>query len=363
MKNRIQNLDALRGFLALCVVIYHIPQISSTVGLPSFSDFPIFHRGHQAVLVFFSLSGYLIVGLLYDEKKRFGFISIKKFYIRRVLRLYPVYYLVLFFGFIYYHYILQLFNIPFAINYNLIEGIAWNVGFFPNIFNVLYEPGSILLVLWSIGIEEQFYLFIAPLLSLLAVKRYIKYLIVFTIIYFTIYHIELFSFLSKFYFVYYFMSAAGVFAILDRHGYSLYFRIFFLRVCLYMLFILHLTTDLFQFNVVLINNIFELILYNLLIVNLANDSCISIKSKIINYLGKISYGIYMYHMIVVNFVLFIFLKIQDSIQLNDWVTISLINIFCILGTVLVSHLSYRYFESIFLKLKVRFRKSDKGIGV
>ena len=177
MKNRIQNLDPLRGFLALCVVIYHIPGVSNSVGLPNFSDLPIFQRGHTAVSVFFSLSGYLIIGLLYDEKKRFGFISIKNFYIRRVLRLYPVYYIVLFFGFFYYHYLLPKFNIPFEINYNLMEGIAWNVGFLPNVFKGLYDPGGILLVLWSIGIEEQFYLFIAPLLSLLAINKYFKYLL------------------------------------------------------------------------------------------------------------------------------------------------------------------------------------------
>jgi len=356
MIKRIHNLDPLRGFFALCVVIYHIPGLSNGVGLPNFSDLPIFQRGEQAVLVFFSLSGYLIIGLLYDEKKRFGFISIKNFYIRRVLRLYPVYYIVLFFGFFYYHYLLPKFNIPFDVNYNLMEGIAWNVGFLPNIFKEFYNPGTILTVLWSIGIEEQFYLFIAPLLSLLAINRYFKYLLIFTILYFVLYHTEVFSFLRRFHFLFFFMSTAGVFAILERYGFSVHFRSLSLRVCVYILFMLHFTTDLFQFDEILIKNLFELILFNLLIVNLANDNKLNIKSRILNYIGKISYGIYMYHMIVLNLVLFIFLKIQNSISLNNWVIILLINISSILGTILISHLSFRYFESFFLPLKKRFRK-------
>lgn len=360
MNKRIQNLDPLRGFLALCVVIYHIANLSNAVGLPNFTGLPILHRGHTAVLVFFSLSGYLIIGLLYDEKKRFGFISIKNFYIRRVLRLYPVYYIVLFFGLFFYLYLLPKLNIPVEINYNLMEGIAWNVAFLPNVFKELYDPGAILLVLWSIGIEEQFYLFIAPLLSLLAINRYFKYLLIFTVFYFAIYHIEVFSFLRRFHFLYYFMSTAGVLAILERYGFSIHFRPLSLRVCVYILFILHFTTDLFQFDEFLVKNLFELILFNLLIVNLANDYKLNIKSRILNYIGKISYGIYMYHMIILNLVLFIFLKIQNSISLNNWVVILLINISSILGTILISHLSFRYFESFFLTLKKKFRKEDNN---
>lgn len=358
MKERIQNLDPLRGFLALCVVVYHIPQISNTVGLPNFSDLPIFNRGHQAVLVFFSLSGYLIIGLLYDEKDRFGKINIKNFYLRRILRLYPVYYLVLFFGFFYYHYLLPKFSIPFNINYNLIEGIAWNIGFLPNVFKALYEPGGILIILWSIGIEEQFYLFIAPMLSLIQTNKYFKYLLIFTIIYFIIFHIDYLSFLRTFSLLYFFMSAGGLLAISNRIGITLHFKSLFLRVLVYVIFILHFTTDFFQFDLRILHDAFEVILFSLLIVNLSNDNDFKIKSNIVNYVGKISYGIYMYHMIVVNCVLFLFLKIQDKIIIPEWSTIILINIACIFGTLLLSHFSYKYYESYFLTLKQKFRKED-----
>ncbi len=75
----------------------------------------------------------------------------------------------------------------------------------------------------------------------------------------------------------------------------------------------------------------------------------------LDFLGKISFGIYMYHMIVVTFVLFIFMEISKFISMNEIIVILLINILSILGTVLISHLSFKYFESYFLNQKKKFR--------
>jgi peptidoglycan/LPS O-acetylase OafA/YrhL len=358
MSSRIKNLDPLRGFLALCVVIKHIPLISNTVGLPKFSDFPIFHRGNEAVLVFFSLSGFLIIGLLFDEKKKFGAISIKQFYIRRMLRIYPVFYLVLIFGFTYYHFLLPLFNIPYINSYSLIEGIALNVFFLSNVFLVDFEPGAILQVLWSIGIEEQFYLLIAPLLSLIPLKRFRNYLLAFTVIYFIIYHLDFFTFLKKYYLLYFFMSAGGLLAILMRLGHTVHFKNLKLRILVYTLFFLSFFTDLLLFESDFIQEAVQLVLFNLLIVNIANEDRFEIKNKAANYLGRISYGVYMYHMIVINLVLFVFMKLQENVQMADWIVILMINIISIIGTVIISHLSFKYYETYFMKLKHKFRKKD-----
>lgn len=355
MSKRIPNLDALRGLLAICVVIYHIPRISNTVGLPYFAEWAILNRGHEAVLVFFSLSGYLIIGLLYQEKHTRGAISIKDFYVRRALRLYPVYYLVLFFGLFFYHYLLPVLGQPFEVDYSIMEGIAWNVGFLPNVFNTLYKPGAILTVLWSIGIEEQFYLFIAPLLSYLSINKYFKCLLILTISYFIIFSIGVFPVLRKFDFLYFFMSGAGIIAVLEKRGFKLHFKYFALRCSVYLLFFVYFTTDLLRFDERIIANIFELVLFNMLIINISNESKISISYKMLDFLGKISFGIYMYHMIVVTFVLFIFMEISKFISMNEIIVILLINILSILGTVLISHLSFKYFESYFLNQKKKFR--------
>lgn len=356
MKMRIKNLDSLRGLLAILVLLYHLPLVSRAVGLPYFNDLPIFHRGYHAVAVFFCLSGYLIIGLLYDEKKRTGGIDIKNFYIRRVLRLYPVYYLVMFFGFFFYHYLLPTLNVPFQINYDLYQGLLLCIGFLPNVFAKLYDPGSILSILWSIGIEEQFYLTIAPVLFTLPLHKYSKYLLIFTIVYFIAFHTEMLSILMEFGLFYFFMSMGGLLAIWELKGYSITFKSFAMRVLVYVVFVVHFATNLFQFENVMVQNGFELILFNLLIVNLANDERITMGFKFANYLGRISYGIYMYHMIVINFVLFVSLEIQKRMALDTWTTVLVINAITLLLTIFVSHISYKYFELYFLRLKKRFRK-------
>lgn len=355
MKGKIKNLDALRGFLAIVVVIFHIPGISETLKLPNFSNLPIFQRGSDAVLVFFCLSGFLIIGLLFDEKKNFGFINIKRFYMRRILRLYPVYYFVLFFGLIYYHYLLPYFNIPFETNYNLLEGIAWNIGFLPNIFKSLYEPGAILEILWSIGIEEQFYLLVAPLLAITPLNKFFKYLLLFTLIYFIIFNVPIFSVFERFYMVFFYMSAGGALSILMKKGVRVHFSSAYLRIIIYLLFTLYFFTDILIFSNQIISHSFKLILFNLFIINFSNDEFITIKSKFINYIGKISYGIYMYHMIVVNLVLFIFSKLIGELSIPNWSIILLINFTCLAGTFIISHLSFKYYETYFIKLKQKFR--------
>lgn len=355
MKQRIKNLDPLRGFLALMVLLYHLPLVSKSVGLPYFGDLPIFHRGYHAVAVFFCLSGYLIIGLLYDEKKRKGSIDVKGFYVRRILRLYPVYYLVLLFGFLFYHKILPLFNVPFKINYDLGTGLALCIGFLPNVFAKLYDPGSILSILWSIGVEEQFYILIAPVLFLLPLQRYARYLLLFSIIYFVIFHTETFSLLFEYGFFYFFMSVGGMLAVLEREGKRIWFRSYGLRLLVYLMFVLYFTTDLLMTDSALLQHAMELVLFNLFIVNLANDDRITINNKFLNYLGKISYGIYMYHMIVITFVLFVFLELQKRMSLDGWPTVVAINFMTILLTILVAHISYNYFELFFLRLKKRFR--------
>lgn len=355
MNSYVKNFEPLRGFLALCVVIYHIPGISNTVGLPYFGELPIFQRGPEAVAVFFCLSGFLIIGVLFEEKKKFGKISIKKFYIRRILRLYPVYYLVLIFGFTYYHFLLPLFKVSFEINYPLFEGIALNIFFLPNVFKSLYEPGAILEILWSIGIEEQFYLLIAPIVSITPLKRLHHYLFFFTLIYFTIFHTQFFTFLGKFYMVYFFISAGGFLSIMTKMGLTVHFKSFSLRLVVYLLFLLFFLTDLLKFQNEIVKHGTMMLLFSAFIVNLANENRFETRNNLLIYLGKISYGVYMYHMIIINLVLFIFLKIPWLNNLHNAVIILLINILSILGSVLVSHISFKYYESYFLGIKNKFR--------
>jgi len=354
---RLPNLDVLRFFLASLVVIYHTSVFCRGRGLPFYDELPVFHKGVEAVYMFFILSGFLIIRLIYKAKQRDAF-SISKFYIRRILRIFPLYYLVLFFGFAYYHFILPQLNIPFEINYNLSDGLLLTVFFVPNIFTTLYDPGAIIQVLWSIGIEEQFYLFIAPLLFIIRKNWILKALVLLTIVYFGVYHLNGFTFLRKFHFVYYFLFTGGIVAILEERK-----QLEFLKsntiipICSVVLVLIYFLTNWFDLQNLILKNLIACIVLGLFVHTIAcNNLGVIVKNRMLNYFGTISYGIYMYHVIIINAVAFLFLKIENKWFLNDVMTIVLINILTFVLTILIAHFSYKYMELRFLNLKNKFRE-------
>ncbi|WP_369993119.1 acyltransferase family protein [Winogradskyella sp.] len=350
------NLDPLRFILASLVIIYHLPQLCRNQGLPYYLDAPIFNRGNEAVYMFFVLSGFLIIRIIYSAKLRHAF-SIRNFYIRRVLRIFPLYYLIVAFGFLFYWIVLPFLNIPFENNYNFVEGVSLAIFFLPNVFAELYKPGGILEVLWSIGIEEQFYIIVAPLLFLIRNKWVLAVLMFVTIAYFIVFHIEQFFYLKQFYMVYFFLFFGGIIALLEEKK-----KLEFLKtrkvvpVLIVVLTLLYFTTTIFLFNSRVLYNLTTTILFGMFIHTVAhNNHGITVRHKFLNYLGQISYGIYMFHVIALNTVVFLFLKLKPYQLFNDLVTIILIYVLTFAITILMAHISYKYFESYFLKLKNKFR--------
>ena len=75
------NLYALRFILALFVIIYHIPRFSQALGYPFYYGLSFFSKGSLAVYYFFSLSGFLIIRLIYleiNKTKKFNFYQQRK---------------------------------------------------------------------------------------------------------------------------------------------------------------------------------------------------------------------------------------------------------------------------------------------
>src|SRR5829696_2370093 len=150
------GLNALRAIAALAVVITHItfelgtfnldPSIFGTFknGLPRGLDLAGF-----GVSIFFAISGFLITFLLQNEKEVQP-INIKNFYLRRILRIWPLYYLYL---------VIAVLTIT-ILGYDLeIRSLLLYVFFAANIPYILNIPLKFLSHYWSIGVEEQFYLF------------------------------------------------------------------------------------------------------------------------------------------------------------------------------------------------------------
>jgi peptidoglycan/LPS O-acetylase OafA/YrhL len=141
MKNKIPSLDGLRALSILFVLIGHV-QVANL----KLHDAPGAQIG---VNIFFVISGFLITLLLLKEETKSGTISLKGFYIRRVIRIFPVYYftLLVYFG-------LQLLNVFYLTPTSWITSITYTKYFNFNNDPGDWETGHF----WSLSVEEHFYL-------------------------------------------------------------------------------------------------------------------------------------------------------------------------------------------------------------
>ena len=91
-----EGLNALRFFAAFLVVIHHAEAVRKKNGLFNLDWLSFFKNGGNAVTFFFVLSGFLITYLLLKEDNQTGETSIKTFYLKRTLRIWPLYFLMFF---------------------------------------------------------------------------------------------------------------------------------------------------------------------------------------------------------------------------------------------------------------------------
>jgi peptidoglycan/LPS O-acetylase OafA/YrhL len=162
-------LTEMRFFTAFAVLIHHVETTRNVMGLGPYPQGLMQVMGPNGVRVFFVLSGFLITHLLLSEVKRTGTVAVKKFYIRRALRIWPLYYALLAVSFL----IPTAFFVMKADSQMTLWAIAQMQDFWPkitlfccmlpNLAIFLYQPVAVFAQAWSIGVEEQFY-FIWPVL-------------------------------------------------------------------------------------------------------------------------------------------------------------------------------------------------------
>ena len=142
LAGRLASLDGWRAFSIILVLGSHCIRSNGFPAelLPVFSIFD----GSLGVRMFFIISGFLITWLMLKEKETTGSISLKNFYIRRALRILPVYY-----TFLLALLLLQIFT-PFSQ-----QPVHWlgNLTFTTNFTGATWSSGH----LWSLAVEEQFY--------------------------------------------------------------------------------------------------------------------------------------------------------------------------------------------------------------
>lgn len=161
------SLNGLRFIVAFLVIIHHIEQIKAIYGIPNNWESGVIQiLGEQGVSLFFVLSGFLITYLLLEEEKQTGTIKLKDFYVRRILRIWPLYF---FTGFLALAVLPQIpmFIMPGYghdfIYRHLGTKIVLFLFFLPNLMPFLGGIIPYASQTWSVGTEEQFYL-IWPLL-------------------------------------------------------------------------------------------------------------------------------------------------------------------------------------------------------
>ena len=350
MKTHLKGLDTLRAVAALIVVWSHIEIVKQMYNLPpvTLSFLP---NAHFSVTLFFVLSGFLITYLLVKEKDKYNTISFKNFYIRRILRIWPLYYLILFLSY-------------FFIDSNVsTRTLILCLLVFPNVPLALKAKWTGSPHVWSIGVEEQFYMFWPLIIFLTPKKKMLVTLIIFcvgiTILPYainylnikTIYNQKVHSFVEKFFYYTKFncMALGGIF------GYAVatdqkWLKVFYKNVFVVLFFIVLAFEVWFsgasfgRFS----DEVYSLF-FAIMIVGLVKNQRINIDTKVTSFLGKISYGLYMYHWMITIGIVSLLMKYKNIDHFNLFLYTSVFA-----SSILVSWISYITFERYFLNLKKKF---------
>ena len=363
------NLNGVRFIAAFWVIVHHIEQFKEKFGFTNhlFSTRFIRMIGPLGVFLFFVLSGFLITSLLLVEKEKTKTINIVNFYMRRILRIWPLYYLTVFLGLFILPQISFL-NIPnetIFIRENFTEKIILYIFILPNVVTVVFKHIPYLSQNWSIGVEEQFYYFWPWVIRQTKATRLLMVMVIFLFLFYFLRSLTVLympengwwkylnEFIKSLRITCMILGAIGAY-FTYFHRDSQFIKILFHKITQWILYISLIT--LLSFGVYLrgINQEFYALIFTLILMNLAKNpnSILSLENPVFDYLGKISYGLYMYHTIAV----VIGVKIAMNFQQSNWVSYSITYIL----TVSTSALSYQYFEKPFLKIKNRFSTVQNG---
>jgi peptidoglycan/LPS O-acetylase OafA/YrhL len=369
-----EGLNSLRFFAAFMVLMHHAETIRNKNGLYNLDWLGLFKNGVNAVTFFFVLSGFLITYLLLKENNQKGTISIKNFYIKRTLRIWPLYFLLFALGTLLLPFAFKLLNINYEMPYTIENTWYYFVFFLPGLVT-FYFGHHFLEPLWSIGVEEVFYLIWAPLFKLC--KKYILPILISIILLKAallvvgIYFVEnkLFNYIiGIFSFEAMAIGGLGAYFIFHRQKslsnmfiYKMPIQIFiYSLLALYLIFNINITNAAWDylFNTPVISKLIIefLFLYLIIGVSLIDNNIIKLRNKFLSYLGEISYGIYMYQMLVIFAIIQVFKKYL--LLLNPALSMVAFYLLATVLIIIVSAISKTTFENYFLNLKKRLHRGN-----
>jgi peptidoglycan/LPS O-acetylase OafA/YrhL len=353
------GLNGIRAIAALIVIFFHVNGCMWFYGSRPIRYFEARDEmSRHAVVLFFVLSGYLITYLLIREKESIKRIDIRKFYVRRILRIWPLYYLAILLAIIFIPITQVLY--PTTTSYSL-QTIGLYSLLIPN-FAILagYMIPSIA-PLWSVGVEEQFYAFwpwcikksrsilkaiLIFLFACISIKAFLFFSNMhFSLfgVYFTYFSLDTLAIGATAAYLYH--TSHPVLKILYHPIVEISCWLFFVVSCILGPLTLH-----FLFDKDIYATVFAIIVLN---VSTNKSARIRLNAKPFEYLGKISYGMYICHpfMIILSALPMKYLIPHIG---SKPIQLMLISAVVVSATIVVAHLSYRYYESIFLRLKTKF---------
>ena len=315
--------------------------------------------GFISIDSFFVLSSFLITWKGLEELKVTKKFQFKNFLIRRSLRIWPLYFLVILLGFL-----IEFIKSYYTQNISSLPSF-WSFILFILNFDIIkngYEFLFFMVFMWSISVEEQFYIFWA-----LVLKWFQNHLLKVSLL------IILISIIFRIYFIddslnlnFHTVSAFGNFGVGALAAIAAFRNSFLITkirdfsktqiVIIYLISLIIFIAipslqnhDLF---IVIQRVLFSFVFAFIILEQTYCQQSIFKLSRIkyFNFFGKISYGLYCYHGIMITIVL----KFSDYFSESLFTSIFIFPTLIFCGTLLFSHLSYKFFESKILKLKAKY---------
>jgi peptidoglycan/LPS O-acetylase OafA/YrhL len=376
LKKHFAGLDELRGIACLMVMLNHFSSYKSVYGIgDNYSRLLFLDWGSSGLTLFIVLSGFLITWLLFFEQSTEGNISIGKFYMRRILRIWPVYFVVIFLG-----HVVGVWATDFLdpqhtnaiIKQQYLGRTIFYVLLLPHITYTRFYPVSILIGhLWSIGIEEQFY-WGWPWLVRLFKKRLVHIMILLIMLTFiseALYsyldsHRELLalnnwiSVVSKLN-AFFYWSKAGYFAVGGLLAYG------FMHMGNARKYICHPVclaagyagafVFTYWYSYIIASGMLLACSYTILVGNIIwrGSPFKGRTMQVLSFMGKISYGVYCFHALVL-------ITILSCVQYGGIPIVGLLPNLAlfsigIAASILVATVSYYYLELPFLRFRSKYR--------
>ncbi|MBI5370462.1 MAG: acyltransferase [Sphingobacteriales bacterium] len=364
MKNKLPGLNGLRAIAASLVLVTHVFQIAGDMGDARAGDIFRQHAvlGTEMVNLFFVISGFIITYILYKEKNETGAINLYQFYVKRALRIWPLY-----FGIILIVFVLtrttRLYEAFPELNRNGLISLTF---FILTFHTFISQVGtSVLPHYWSLSVEEQFYIFWPPLFKFLSKKGVLIFCLIIisgmAVVrnvneYLNVHYSSQFPrakgldtlFCSSM-FGSVAIGAIGAWMLVHKNRWLSYFYNRYLQIGCWFVLLLML---IHPFHLRFIHFEITAFVSLVLVLNVTSNgkSLFRLDQKWLDRTGMISYGIYMFHWPLIPVIIFVFKETGLWSFSTEARQVPLLLVSYLLTWVLAWY-SYRFVESRFLRMR------------